>query len=153
MRISDWSSAVCSSDLCREHLCRRIGQPWMFRQFMRPPCGMHARQVVEHLLRLRDTQHLARIAEAHAACDQIFEQQIRRRAAFARRRIPAARTAGRDDRGEFTVEAALARIKRGVVYRMRFAATLAPQRLDRKRTPLNSRHLCAYRMPSSSWKK
>src|SRR3546814_2900702 len=86
MRISDWSSAVCSSDLCREHLCRRIGQPWMFRQFMRPPCGMHARQVVEHLLRLRDTQHLARIAEAHAACDQIFEQQIRRRAAFARRR-------------------------------------------------------------------
>src|SRR3546814_6190565 len=101
MRISDWSSDVCSSDL--------------------------ARQVVEHLLRLRDTQHLARLAEAHAACDQIYEQQIRRRPAFDRRRPQPPRSTGRAGRREFPVADALPPQNRGVVAHTPFEANLQPQ--------------------------
>src|SRR3546814_19664093 len=62
MRISDWSSDVCSSDLPRRG-----------RQQCRG--GVQARDLFERLRRLRVSEGLARGAEARTAGEQIVEDQ------------------------------------------------------------------------------
>src|SRR3546814_6404436 len=119
MRISDWSSDVCSSDLERRGHCRRAdpavragGRPTRGEACLLPRCY--------------------ELGKAFRACREMRCAMIECDLGIAR--IGAAGREAAADSAGFVKEC---RLEPGVAQ-------------DRKSTRLNSRHQCAYRMPSSA---
>src|SRR3546814_3273834 len=124
MRISDWSSDVCSSDLIGDLLSEPADQPVARR---RHRLRRHEQRTAETAVTKR------RVAMLSGRTIVIGEHVAIRRACTAQQ------LAGKD----------VPVFRHGGIRQLDAPAAA----LDRKSTRLNSSHLCAHRMSSSAWKK
>src|SRR3546814_8625050 len=127
MRISDWSSDVCSSDLVGKQADARLRGPSVSG---RPAIEEEAQAPGGHSWKRLGAEQKRRLLAAEPA----------QHGEWRRRRVPRVAEAEGD-------QAAVR--PRGAQPRIR----LALENRDRKSTRLNSSHYCASRMPSSAGKK